>query len=206
VTSALLPATGGAFAAPPVAGADLQWATVRAADSAAATVVSALAGAGALAGAVVATHLTGLGPAPHVTLSVEAPGLGPAELAALLAAALPGAAVWSPGEGNGDAPAAADGAAHHAARSSGRAVHFPGVERLVGTLAVDRVLALSDVAAVHVLGGTGEPDREVLVVTRNHVRPTYDGGRLMLAAEWAAGGTLVPFETPTPTPCCADHA
>ncbi len=88
---------------------------------------------------------------------------------------------------------------------AGRAVHFPGVEHLVGTLLVGQLLARSAVDRVHVLEGTGEADLAVLLVTRDHVRPGYDRGHLVLAAEWAAGRTLVPFETPTPTPCCADH-
>jgi hypothetical protein len=176
---------------PAVAGADTGRRTLAEADADVAAVVRLLVEAG-LPGAVVATHLTRTG-GPHVTLSLEVPGADPARL---LAQALPGADV---GE------AAAAGAQAHAARRSGRLVHFPGVEQLVGTLSVAALLERSAVERVHVLGGTGEPGGDVLVRTREHVRPAYGAGRVVLAAEWAAGRVLVPFEVPVPTPCCADH-
>ncbi|MFE9727753.1 hypothetical protein ACFYQ5_30350 [Streptomyces sp. NPDC005794] len=43
------------------------------------------------------------------------------------------------------------------------------------------------------------------MVTREFVRPQWRDGELVLAAMPAVGGTLVPFEVPDPTPCCADH-
>jgi hypothetical protein len=42
------------------------------------------------------------------------------------------------------------------------------------------------------------------VELRDHARPRSVDGESVLDAP--AGGTLVPFETPNPTPCCADHA
>ncbi|WP_307678107.1 hypothetical protein [Streptomyces sp. V4I2] len=43
------------------------------------------------------------------------------------------------------------------------------------------------------------------MVTWDHVRPQWQQGELVLTAMAAVGGTLVPFEVPAPTPCCADH-
>ena len=208
MTSPLLadPAAGPAPARPvgsrpvaggPVMGVDVGSPTVAAADTAAAAVVAALQAAGLERGAVVATHLTRLG-GPHATLSVELPAPASAQvLAELLAAALP--------EGE-QTEAALAGAAAHAARTGGRAVHFPGLELLVGRLPVHEVLACSAIEDVRVLGVAEPPDPETVLLTRDHVRPLYRGGRLVLPADRAAGGTLVPFEHPSPKPCCADHA
>jgi hypothetical protein len=175
------------------------------ADAVAATVVALLAEQDASQDAVVATHLTRLGDLPHVTLSVHAPGLAVDRLARLLAEALPDSVVSSDVH---PAPldAAAAGARAHATRTGGRAVHYPGCERLVGAVTVDDLLAGSAITAVRVLGSADAPAGDTVVRTRDHVRPTYDGGQLVLAAEWAVGRTLVPFENPQPTPCCADHA
>ncbi|MEV5341992.1 hypothetical protein AB0K93_26425 [Streptomyces sp. NPDC052676] len=87
----------------------------------------------------------------------------------------------------------------------GRAVLYPGVARLTGTLTVAELLARSAIDRVTVLGGPGEPDPRTPVVTRDHVRPQWQRGELVLTAMPAAGGRLTPFEVPDPTPCCADH-
>ncbi|MFV0132970.1 hypothetical protein ACLGIH_06965 [Streptomyces sp. HMX87] len=87
----------------------------------------------------------------------------------------------------------------------GRAVLYPGAEALTGTLPVAELLARSAIDRVTVLGGPEPPSGDTPVVTRGHVRPQWQHGRLVLAATPAAGGTLVPFEFPDPTPCCADH-
>jgi len=100
--------------------------------------------------------------------------------------------------------AAAAAARAHAARSSGRAVHFPGVSNLVGTISVHQLLAGSSIDRARVLA-VGDADPEMVVVTRDHVRPLWSGGQLVLSTQTAVGGTLVPFETPDPSPCCADH-
>lgn len=42
-------------------------------------------------------------------------------------------------------------------------------------------------------------------MTRDHVRPQWQDGELVLTLMPAVGGVLVPFEVPDPTPCCADH-
>jgi hypothetical protein len=90
------------------------------------------------------------------------------------------------------------------ATPGGRAVRFPGVERLVGTLTVGEVLARSAIDRVEVLGG-GTADPQMLLDTDDHVRPVWHDGELVLTATPAAGGRLVPFERRNPTPCCAAH-
>lgn len=184
----------------PVVGVDLLWPTNRVADAAAHDVVRALASRGTAA--VVLTHLTRLGPLPHVTLSVEATALSGADLIELLGTVFPGAVLSD----SGSDTAAHAGAVAHTARGGGRAVHYRGVKQLTGRLPVAEVLARTSIDAVQLLGGAGPADPATTLVTRDHVRPTYQAGRLVLAVEWAAGRTLVPFETPNPTPCCADHA
>ncbi|MFE4052133.1 hypothetical protein [Streptomyces sp. YIM B13518] len=87
----------------------------------------------------------------------------------------------------------------------GRAVLYPGVSTLTGTLTVAELLAGSAIARVTVLGTPEPPGPDTRVVTRDHVRPQWQRDELVLAATPALGGTLVPFEAPDPTPCCADH-
>jgi hypothetical protein len=89
-------------------------------------------------------------------------------------------------------------------RSSGRAVLYPGVEALTGTLTVADILTLSIIEHVEVLG-SGPASPESLVDTDNFVRPQWRAGSLVLTTTPAAGGLLVPFETRNPTPCCAAH-
>ena len=100
--------------------------------------------------------------------------------------------------------AARAAAAAHTGRSSGRLVRFPGDEVLVGTVTVQQVLDATAVETVRVLAGA-DPAPATEVVTRSHVRPTFVQGRLELLVQPAVGGTLVPFESPSPTPCCSDH-
>ena len=106
--------------------------------------------------------------------------------------------------------AAALAADEHARRSGGRAVLYPGADRLTGTVTVAGLLGLSAVQQVVVVGAPrgreDGPDPATPVLTRDHVRPEWRDGRLTLALVPAVGGTLAPFEVPNPTPCCADHA
>ncbi|MET9747643.1 hypothetical protein ABZ687_21125 [Streptomyces ardesiacus] len=88
---------------------------------------------------------------------------------------------------------------------AGRAVLYPGADRATGTLTLAELLARCAIDRVTVLGTPEEPSPDTLLDTRDHVRPHWQEGRLVLAAMPAAGGTLVPFEDPAPTPCCADH-
>jgi len=100
-------------------------------------------------------------------------------------------------------------AAEHTARQGGRAVVFPGADRLTGTVTVADVLALTSVERVTVLGtpsGGQGPDPVLPLQTRDHVRPEWREGALTLVLVPAAGGTLAPFEVPNPTPCCAMHS
>ncbi|MEV0905908.1 hypothetical protein [Streptomyces hokutonensis] len=107
----------------------------------------------------------------------------------------------------GDQEAAAQAAAEHTARRSGRAVLFPGAEHLTGTVTVADLLELTAIDRVIVVGATsGElPAPTTPVHTQEHVRPEWRDGELVLALVPAVGNTLAPFEVPNPTPCCADH-
>jgi len=81
---------------------------------------------------------------------------------------------------------------------------FPGSSDLPAALTVGELLDRTAIDDLQILSG-GSVDRGTTLVTRAHLRPTWTNGRLVLAVERAAGATLVPFETPNPTPCCADH-
>ena len=107
----------------------------------------------------------------------------------------------------GDQEAAAQAAAEHTARRSGRAVLFPGAEHLTGTVTVADLLELTSIDRVIVVGATsGElPAPTTPVHTQDHVRPEWRDGELVLTLVPAVGNTLAPFEVPNPTPCCADH-
>ncbi|MEU6207760.1 hypothetical protein ABZ814_29735 [Micromonospora musae] len=137
---------------------------------------------------VACTHLV-TAPYPHVALSVAAATDRLTELP--------------------DTPlelreAAERAAAEHTARRSGRAVRYPGVDRMVGTLTVGEMLAGSAIERVVVLGSaTAEPD--LPLDTRDFVRPEWRNGELVLVAMPHHTGGLAPFEVPNPTPCCADH-
>ncbi|MET8114168.1 hypothetical protein [Streptomyces prasinus] len=85
---------------------------------------------------------------------------------------------------------------------------YPGAPALTGTRTVTPLIAGSAISGVTVLGtpGTpGTPGPGTRVATRDHVRPQWQGDALVLAATPASGGVLVPFESPDPTSCCADH-
>ena len=158
-----------------------------------------------------ATHWATVGERPHVALSVETAGLPAPLVVRLLTERLQSLAPrWALGvEGIKHGDPALHGAAQaarraHVERRSGRVVHFGGVEALVGTVTAGALLERSAVARVRVLGG-GDAPADAPVVTRGHVRPSWADGELVLLTQPAVGGTLVPFESPTPTPCCADH-
>lgn len=90
--------------------------------------------------------------------------------------------------------------------AAGRAVVYPGVSSLTGTLTIAELLTRSAIDRVTVLGATDQPAPDARLMTQNHVRPQWNDGQLVLTAMPAAGGVLVPFEVPNPTPCCADHS
>ncbi|MFD4555052.1 hypothetical protein ACFWP5_12140 [Streptomyces sp. NPDC058469] len=108
--------------------------------------------------------------------------------------------------GHGPAEAAALAAAEHAARRSGRAVLYAGVERLTGTVTVADLLESTAIDQLTLVGAPlTTPDPTTPILTQDHVRPEWREGRLVLALVPAVGNTLAPFEVPNPTPCCADH-
>ncbi|MFF3558661.1 hypothetical protein ACFYXS_01240 [Streptomyces sp. NPDC002574] len=114
------------------------------------------------------------------------------------------------GRSHGPAPlaaAAAQAAEEAAARTGGRAVVYPGVELLTGTVTVADVLAHTPITGLPVLGSPADerPAPAVEVLTRDHVRPEWRASRLVLPLVPAVDGRLAPFEVPNPTPCCADH-
>lgn len=167
-------------------------------------------------GSSAATHWAVAG-TPHVALSLHLLGVDGEGAFRLVGRALqvlvddvgPGAPWALATEGRaGGAPAllapARAAARAHASGAGGRAVHFPGAAELVGVLPVGAVLQRSAVDRVQVLLG-GEADPASLLDTRGHVRPSWVDGQLVLLVQAAAGGTLVPFESPHPTPCCVDH-
>ncbi|WP_199536789.1 hypothetical protein [Spongiactinospora gelatinilytica] len=141
-----------------------------------------------LPGLVACTHLVRR-PFPHVAVSLATGGEPPTGLP-VTAAEL--------------REAAGHAAAEHAARRSGRAVIYPGVERLTGTLTVGEVIALSAIERVTGLGGP-PPEPGTGLETRDFVRPQWMDGLLTLVTVPVAGGRVAPFEVPDPTPCCADH-
>jgi len=127
------------------------------------------------AGLVACTHMASA-PRPHVVVSLSSPVAGLAD---------GGTAVDLDPEG-------------------GRAVFYPGVDTLVGRVTVGHILASTAIDRIVVLGG-GDPSDDQVVETRDFVRPLWSGGVLTLTTQPAWDGLLVPFETPNPTPCCADH-
>ena len=194
-----------------VAGVDLLTESERDADALLHQAVRRLSALEAASGAVLATHWARACDIAHVALSVELPCADSADhLWELLDHAFPAAAAGSVARCVGkrrSGPIALQLAAESAARAhlvgaSGRAVHFPGVGRLVGTVTVNDVLAWTSIDAVRVLA-QGAADPEARLVTRDFVRPRWSAGRLVLDVQPAVGGTLVPFEVPAPTPCCA---
>lgn len=102
------------------------------------------------------------------------------------------------------APELAGAATAAAAGEFGRAVRFPGVERLTGALTVSEILQRSSIARVEILG-SGPAGPETVVETGDFVRPQFRNGELVLVTTPAVGATLIPFESRYPTPCCADH-
>lgn len=169
---------------PYVIGIDTEVTTLRDADHLLKDLADQLALAGDVFGC---THLVQEGGRRRVALSL---GAGSAAVRATARAAL-----------TAQGYAVTDGAWDQ----RGRAVLFPGATDLTGTLTVAELLDRSAIARVRVLGAPGAPDPATRLVTREFVRPQWEDGELVLAAMPHVGGTLVPFEDPDPTPCCADH-
>ena len=92
----------------------------------------------------------------------------------------------------------------HAARSSGRAIHFPGAEGVHGTLTVAELLAGTAIDEVAGLG-TAPVEDDTLVHTFGFLRPVFRAGALVLPVVPFGDGGVTPYEVRTPTPCCAAH-
>jgi hypothetical protein len=147
------------------------------------------------AGLIACTHLVH-GPRARVVLTLVADG--PIDLSALPARP---PADDHPGPDDAALKAAED----HTARRAGRAVHYPGVDTLTGTVTVADLLARGAIERIVVLGSAESPAADTLVDTRSFVRPQWMDGRLTLVTMPAPDGRIAPFEVPNPTPCCAVH-
>jgi hypothetical protein len=105
---------------------------------------------------------------------------------------------------------AAQAASEHSRKQGGRAVVYPGVQHMTGTVTVAEVLTGTAIDRITVLGTPPDdprgPDGSVRVTTRDHVRPEWRDEQLVLTLTPAPRGMLAPFEVPNPTPCCADHS
>ncbi|MFE3741428.1 hypothetical protein [Streptomyces sp. NPDC059134] len=160
--------------------------------------------------ASVGTHAVRTG-RPHLALTLTLPNAATADgvWRALTGRAAPEPVGLALGEWRHGPAELSEGAAHAVAerteRGAGRAVLFPGAGALTGTVGVAELLAASAVDEVTLLGAAGPPDGARRILTRDHLRPEWREGRLVLTVMEAAGGVLVPFEVPDPTPCCADH-
>ncbi|MFE7211111.1 hypothetical protein ACFY0A_13975 [Streptomyces sp. NPDC001698] len=210
--------TPGGPGVPTVIGVDAGSADLRGADHLAQELVARL---GLPDATVACTHPVRSGERPHIAVSLALPDADTAasvwpRLVALLAVLAdedrpPSGAAFGALR-HGPAPYA-DGAALAAAeqqtREQGRAVVYLGVQRLVGTVPLSFLLQHTAIDRVTVIGAPsgpgGGPGPDTSVTTRDHVRPLWQDGQLVLPLVPAAGGVLAPFEVPDPTPCCADH-
>jgi hypothetical protein len=161
---------------------------------------------------VVCTHIARTG-RPHYAASFEL-RCPPEQVPALLGritglatqaavAALP-AAADPDGSQRAGPPALATGAtqaaADHRARRGGRAIRFPGQDRLPDLMAVRTLLATSAIQQLHGLGCQVTPD--ALPDTGGFLRPVYQDGPLWLTVTPGTGGRLRPFEIEHPQQCC----
>jgi len=194
----------------PVVALDVLAASLREVDSVAHALVRALQALGAL-DVVIASHVVPSGRLPHQALTVTASDLSPSEVRAVLdevGAAFDVSAVLGADRYDGPPELRDDlatAAAAHWNRIGGRVVVFPGDHLLHGTVSVADATLWSDIDRVEMV--TGESvDPRIALVTRDFLRPRWVLGSLVLHVQPAVGGTVVPFETPFPTPCCADHS
>jgi hypothetical protein len=80
---------------------------------------------------------------------------------------------------------------------------FPGQETLTGVRPAIDLVAHSAIDEVTGIGVAVGPD--TLVDTLDFLRPTFEGGRLVLLVEPAAGGVLRPAEIADPHECRGGH-
>jgi len=160
---------------------------------------------GAGPGAVLCTHAVRQG-TPHYAATVTLPATLPATMAPIPAAGWALVDTAEVLEGDPVLARTALGAATaRAAGTDGRAVRFPGIELLTGTVPVADVLAGTAIDEVRVLAGGLLPPAAMLL-TRDFCRPVYEAGALVLHVLPAGPGRVAPFEVPNPTPCCAAHS
>ncbi|WP_295695129.1 hypothetical protein [Lapillicoccus sp.] len=93
----------------------------------------------------------------------------------------------------------------HADREGGRLFQFSGSALLEGVMTVGRLVERSAIEDVTMIGHREPAPRHTEIDTQAFVRPHLAGGRVQLVVRPAADGRVVPFEQPSPTPCCADH-
>jgi hypothetical protein len=157
------------------------------------------------AGLIACTHLVYV-PHPHVAVSLSFLSEEGAPLTAYTRTGAPSSGTgelrWPPQAPDSDGAKVA--AAEHDARSAGRAVHYPGVEQLTGSLTVGEVIERSAIERVVMIGGA-DAAPETILRTLDYVRPMWKDGRLTLVTRPAPEGSLAPFELRHSTPCCADH-
>lgn len=184
-----------------VVGLDVGSATIPAAERWFRSVVAALGRTPAL---VACTHVMAR-PYPHVavSLALDSPVVRhhlPRRAAAVVVHDRVAPVVAARDVGSRLVTAAAHAAEDHARRRGGRAVVYPGMERMTGTLRIEDVIANSAIERVTVIdtcpAGAVEPPGEAKLDTRDHLRPHFSNGRLTLLVRPAAGGYLVPFEAP----------
>jgi hypothetical protein len=84
-----------------------------------------------------------------------------------------------------------------------RCVRFPGQEALIGVRPAIDLVAHSAIDEVTGIGTPVAPG--TLVDTLGFLRPTFEGGRLVLLVEPAAGGVVRPVEIADPHQCCGGH-
>ncbi|MEU8935934.1 hypothetical protein AB0D30_39360 [Streptomyces sp. NPDC048409] len=187
----------------PVIGVDAGTVTLREADH---LIHGLLDRLGLTEGVFACTHLHRDDERRGTAVSLEVPDPD-AVFGALRAAVPEGTGLALGGRAHGP-HAAADSARRAAAAppASGRAVVYPGVRHLTGTVTAGTVLDRTAVERLVVLGApVAELPLDARILTQDHVRPEWRDGVLALALVPAAGGLLAPFEVPDPTPCCVDH-
>ena len=92
----------------------------------------------------------------------------------------------------------------HVLAEGARLFRFPGSDRLPDELTVATLIATTAVDEVVALGGTAVPAHQV-IRTQGFLRPVMTGGLVRLQVRPGEGATLLGFEQPHPTPCCAAH-
>lgn len=92
----------------------------------------------------------------------------------------------------------------HAGRRGGRLFAFPGSD-IAGRTSVGELVAGSAIDQVVMVGHRERVADDQVIDTQGHLRPEQVDGLVRLVVRPAAGGLIVPFEQPSPTPCCAAH-